>query len=537
MLGYEQHILPVDLLFDDDQIGDFVKSIQIDSPYQQMILEGVLTETVRDEKLYVSFTVEGYFHFVLGEVIYNQTKGKSPETLKKIVEENKLNGAKEGVEQCLILDVLVNDLSRLMWLIDEGEEQLELFVIPFLHSLKSHGVKKNIEKLLENPTENDWQSILKLDIQLEELQLHILRKDFLTEVMKFNPLKNKYSKLIALKAISILDDESSKFYFSKIDINSIIFQKDIDFLFQLGNYFFKIGEYLKSINQYDKCYLLNKKNQGDFHHFNSIIKLKMGNAYFRHNDSLNSILNYQTAMEIMLKCYGKFNIKIGDVINNIGAIKFKQKDYDKALILFRSSLKIRIKNVGKYHVLVSNSYNNIGTAIMNKKDNNEKALYYYKKSLNIRLKILGNDSNEVGVMYSKIGLLLKENEKYEKALVYFQKHLNLRLKNFGDQDLSILNTYFNIGDCLYKIKNYEKSIKILSIGFSIQKKHYFPLKIGQNYEALKQKEIALNYYLKAAELQNKQGQKKIPSQEAFANVKRLAKELNKESELPEWMNL
>ena len=106
MLEQEQHILPVDLLFDDEQIGDFVKSIQIDSPYQQMLLEGVLTESVRDEKLYVSFTVEGYFHFVLGEVIYKRTEGLGAESLKRIVEENKLNGVKEGVEQCLIRDVL-----------------------------------------------------------------------------------------------------------------------------------------------------------------------------------------------------------------------------------------------------------------------------------------------------------------------------------------------------------------------------------------------------------------------------------------------
>ena len=47
MLEYEQNILPVDLLFDDKQIGDFVMSIQIDSPYQQMLLQGVLTESVQ----------------------------------------------------------------------------------------------------------------------------------------------------------------------------------------------------------------------------------------------------------------------------------------------------------------------------------------------------------------------------------------------------------------------------------------------------------------------------------------------------------
>ena len=46
MLQHEQHVLNVDQLFEDDKIGDFVKSIQIDSPYQQLILEGVLTETL-----------------------------------------------------------------------------------------------------------------------------------------------------------------------------------------------------------------------------------------------------------------------------------------------------------------------------------------------------------------------------------------------------------------------------------------------------------------------------------------------------------
>ncbi len=92
MLEHEQHILPVDLLFDDEQIGDFVKTIQIDSPYQQMLMEGVLTESVKDEKLFISFTVEGYFHYVLGEVISKLTEGKNGEALKQIVEKNVLNG-------------------------------------------------------------------------------------------------------------------------------------------------------------------------------------------------------------------------------------------------------------------------------------------------------------------------------------------------------------------------------------------------------------------------------------------------------------
>ena len=61
MLLKNKHILELDILFEDDKIGDFVKSIQIDSPYQQLILEGVLTETLEEDKLMVSFTIEVIF--------------------------------------------------------------------------------------------------------------------------------------------------------------------------------------------------------------------------------------------------------------------------------------------------------------------------------------------------------------------------------------------------------------------------------------------------------------------------------------------
>ena len=155
MLENEQHVLAVDTLFDDDVIADFVKSIQIDSPYQQMLLEGVLTESVRDEKLFVSFTVEGYFHYVLGEVIYNRTEGLGADALKLIIEGNKLNGSKEGVEQCLIRNVQKGDLTRLIWLIDESDKSLELAVLPLSIAFLSFKIRDVLSDLLISPTIND----------------------------------------------------------------------------------------------------------------------------------------------------------------------------------------------------------------------------------------------------------------------------------------------------------------------------------------------------------------------------------------------
>ena len=159
MLEQEQQILPVDLLFDDEQIGDFIKSIQIDSPYQQMLLEGVLSESVRDEKLYVSFTVEGYFHFVLGDVIFDQSKQKDYTFLISLLERNTLNGVKEGVEQCLIKEVNQGRLERLVALIDAGGDAEHTARIPVVHAFIKNKVEDVFQTLMEKPSASDWNII------------------------------------------------------------------------------------------------------------------------------------------------------------------------------------------------------------------------------------------------------------------------------------------------------------------------------------------------------------------------------------------
>ena len=52
MLEKQQHILALDDLFEDEQIGAFVRSIQIDSPYQQLIFEGSLPKPLKKNALW-----------------------------------------------------------------------------------------------------------------------------------------------------------------------------------------------------------------------------------------------------------------------------------------------------------------------------------------------------------------------------------------------------------------------------------------------------------------------------------------------------
>jgi hypothetical protein len=219
MLEHEQHVLSVDLLFDDDQIGDFVKSIQIDSPYQQMLFEGVLTESIRDEKLFVSFTVEGYFHYVLGEVIYNRTEGFGAEALKEIVETNKLNGGKEGVEQCLIrfsiekYFLVFDSITKIMY-------DASFLEKPTTNLLRSASVVE-LAKFLIKHSEFKEIEIFKNSIQkLRDLGYNNQVANFLNEL--FNEIKAsiKVGEPGVIYLCDFLLSYSS--YFSLIDLNELI---------------------------------------------------------------------------------------------------------------------------------------------------------------------------------------------------------------------------------------------------------------------------------------------------------------------------
>jgi tetratricopeptide (TPR) repeat protein len=229
MLEHEQHILPVDLLFDDDQIGEYVKSIQIDSPYQQMLLEGVLTESVRDEKLYVSFTAEGYFHFVLGEVIYKQSNDKNYTYLIELIEKNRLNGGKEGVEQCLIKEVNQGRLKRLVSLIDVGGTAGNVARFPLVHAFMKNRVEDVFKTLLESPSGHDWTVIKQVrgilssnqkQEVVDQLDGIIKESDQLRQTIdELNESKNEIEFTEALKLISFYSDlnalDQAKQYYTR----------------------------------------------------------------------------------------------------------------------------------------------------------------------------------------------------------------------------------------------------------------------------------------------------------------------------------
>lgn len=478
MLEQEKHMLLVDELFDDELIGDYVKSIQIDSPYQQMLYEGVLTESVRDEKLFVSFTVEGYFHYVLGEVIYNQTKGKSPESLKQIVEENKLNGAKEGVEQCLIRDVLVDDLTRLMWLIDDNDNFIKICIYPVLIGFKSQyyiskrtyqnttnrKITNLISNLLSKTTDRDFKLIYEVIRLAHKLNLVDLANDVTVCLIKSIDLNSESAIILISKILEFLQDykmrlktvENLKKCQKKINVQVIT---ELEIFSGIA----KTYEVLNLISEaelyYKKCLKIELNQFGENHMFtsnsyNQIGLLKLTKGQF------NTALNFfKKSLKIKTKIFPESSNEITTTLHNIALTYQYLSKFQKCIKQYEIVLIRRLKSEGKISLDTSLTLSNLGIAYAESMINLEKAEQLLIESYEINIKILG--SPNIRNNQTQRSLAFVEWKKQDCDLVKVDNLLNNALKDsiilLGKNNLSTAYCYDDLFQFYFHYKQLSKA--------------------------------------------------------------------------------
>lgn len=203
-----------ELLLDDllkhETLKPFFTTDIVNAPYVRLQNNGWISRYVKELNAHVGFTVEGALFYLLGLKLTNQLPEVNIDFIQSILK----NGSKlqkAAIESFLCEQALNGNLDLVANLIDAGNDAIDLSITPLLFYLKNVGVNATIEKVLENPTENDWIALKKLDGQLEELQLHILRKDFLTALMPQNEFQTKEAVILCLKAAAILDKEVAIF--------------------------------------------------------------------------------------------------------------------------------------------------------------------------------------------------------------------------------------------------------------------------------------------------------------------------------------
>ena len=533
----ENELLLDDLLKQETLKPYFISDI-INSPYNRLKNTGWISLYVKDLNANIGYTVEGALLYLLALQLQEQKTIIDFAAVQALLKSgNKLK--RSAIESYLCEQALSGNLNLVTDLIDVGDEYIDLCIKPLILYIKTFGVKATIEMVLESPSKNDWIALEELDGQLEELQLHILRKDFLLALMAHNLYDTKESVELGLKAIPIFDKEDAMNQLSKVDPTISFIAEDAKLLFLLGDCERKFGSLDKALNYYDKSLTISLQTL-DSEHLD-IIELynNIGITWDRKGNDEKSLEYKEKCLELILKTLGADHTFAAIAYNNIGLTWDSKGDYDKALEYYDNCLAIYLKNLGGEHPNVATTYNNIGTS-WRSKDEYDKAIQFYEKSLAIFLKTLGNSHSNVARLYNNIAVAWEKKCEYVKALAYYEKSLAIDLITLGETHSSISNLYKKIGKCHYNLKEHAIALELFTKGFNTFKNGEFLVQIGRCHEAMGNKALALDYYIQSAEIRKsnpKVGLESKLTKHSIEQATRLAKELGKENDLPDWIKM
>lgn len=367
MFEHEQHILPVDMLFDDEQIGDFVKSIQIDSPYQQMLMEGVLTESIRDEKVFVSFTVEGYFHYVLGEVVHEQMQKEDSIGLKFIadlVERSSFSHINEGVSQFFIKQINLGNQVLINEAIVYNFES-KTFLTPSI--VQSLLYKSNDSDIFKCKDPILWRSILQKLIQISKYELaskciNSMDICFSKHLLSHELIPHLKSETLQLMQENIGQSEIKMallFYLGRYDeLNSIY--ENLKFedavtgrgLLILASTMIDIGKFNVAIELLtDHTY-----NEDNFIERNRLASI----AYNGLNLNSESLESISIAIKKSNELYGQYHLKTSELINLNGLYLLVENDFQGSINCFNKCANIYKKIKGDNNFEFATTINNMG---------------------------------------------------------------------------------------------------------------------------------------------------------------------------------
>lgn len=505
MLENEQHILPVDLLFDDVHIGDYVKSIQIDSPYQKMLSEGVLTESVRDEKLYVSFTIEGYFHYVLGEVIEKKISDSNRGIIIQKIFSSKLNGATNGLEEYLIKCVIDERIEVIFEFIDLYPNKLNLIIKAFASLIVFKEIISVLDSLFKSLTDNDIKLLIELldylskvkpNVQIE-LQRTLINFKFLSQIEIF-----KKSYLDALN--------SSLFESVEINLINNINSQNVDFEFEINTA--KI-ELFRKLNNYKLAEKLIKRNiliikELQSENINEKLKTFYNSISFYYSEISKFKLAINASKKALLFS-DENHTDHGSLLNNLALRYIEVGMFSKAEICLNKALSLDLIRFGKYSENVSSRYGNLGLLNL-EKENFLESIIYLREALNIDKALFGNHNEIIATRLINLSEALRNTNQLEEALEYILEARNIDIANYGNMHPMVAYSHNIEAQIHSQRRDFNNSIlainKAIEINLIFQNGINDRLNrdynfLGITYSKIEKLNDALEYFLKAEKIE------------------------------------
>ena len=521
MFEKQQTFLLLDELYEDEVISSFVWNIQIDSPYQQLLFDGVLSQYNHQNEIVVSFTIEAYFHHLLAKVLQKDVRYQKAESLLELIQNNNLSGLKEGVSNLFSFDVELEVFNRLNDFINFHDDfTLDLCLNPFVKSMLENGVNKTLNSLLNFENEKDWKFINDVSEFLNEKDLNELYNELQVEAESYNFKNNIHSIKVHLKYIKLLRKDECKEKLILITTNKYEFIKSNKNVVEIADLFAYLGFKKEAIKYYD----IALSDAIDIKPYEATKILGKCISFLLKFNYFDLAIKY---LEIQMKLSKNSNSITSSVYHKLGLGFLGKKDYIKSNQNFEIALRIMINSHGSYHTKTASIYINLGVTYRHLGKHVD-SLECYKKAEDIYVKKKYADSR-LASLYRNISIIYMEMFNYIDAIIYEKKALEIRMKIFNLNDTEVKDLIQVIGDNLFRVEKFREAIEYYSKG-------NLTFQIAQCYEKINEFALALDFYLDY--FQKRLKHYSLDDEwvrKSLFNAKRLAKQLNKENELPQWI--
>lgn len=464
---------------------------------------------------------------------------------------------KELCKQWLLADAAVNEddnvLFRLYqkgWLQSNAEHDsyaLHPVFAQFIHqkckpSLEEHrGLIEECRKCLKIPESGSIlgcqkfipfaESILeKVDMGECEKQISFLFSlgDLLQEIAEYEKAKERYKK--ALKLCRELLGEEHLVTARSYHNLALLYKKQ--------------GEYKKAEELYIKSLRIQEKLLGEEHLNTATSYNNLGVLYKRQGDYKKAKELYEKSLKILKKVLGENHPETARTYNNLGVLYKQQREYAKAEELYIKSQRIYEKTLGEEHPNTARSYNILGKLYVEQGEY-AKAKELYERSLPIREKVLGEEHPDTATSYNDLAVLYKKQGKYAKAEELYRKSLRIREKVLGEDHPATATSYHNLAEMYEEQGEYAKAEELYRKSLSIREKmlgDYHP-ETARSYNNLavlyfrqEEYEISLTYCMKAYKIfVFKLGADHPDTKVIYSNMETVYKKLNPEGNFEQWL--
>ena len=484
MIESEKAQIIIDDLYEDEEISPFIRNIQIDSPFQELIFSGVISVVNKENELYISFSVEGYFHFAMSRYLYSLDPNGNIFNIVDKLYSNNLKGINDAIAFYLEIFIQKGVNDFLPKFIDTYPKWTGASAKALAQDIIINGVGLT-ETILKEQSDSDIVVLTKVMEYFEYINKPIPAQQLAISILHLLSPKtiNEYG-LISECIKYVNQEDLEQFYDSYILFTKETHQLTDGFIkisykigVNLGKEILKYTYKDKALAIYNYNYKITQRNE-KFIKENlwllgliGQLKKSMGNTY-------DAIIDYQKAIDGLFEQNEAF--AAAQNLLRLSEIYKQENKLSEALSIAIKSLDIIKSENGLVHLVTATAMSYIGSIHIYREDW-ILAEEYVKTSMTIREKLMGGNSTKVCINYVNYAAVLSNTGQTEEAENYLNKALAIRIEKFGDQHQDVASTLFEKGNLYYITNRGVEAIEIHNKALSIRKiklgaSHYFTIK-------------------------------------------------------------